>query len=167
MTISKEEKVKIGKCLKRLRTLLNETPECVALKLSINERAIISWESGHLSDDSAIYIDYIYQKTKKYSGHRVPQYFKDHYWSKAVQDRILYYKTIGYAFYYSRHYILKKNMDTVSKEANLTERCIRDIEHNTYVGKEKLRKYANYILELAGSACNYKIVKIAGEGFIK
>jgi transcriptional regulator with XRE-family HTH domain len=167
MILSKEEKIKIGKCLKRLRTLLNETPEYIAIKLNINEKTISSWESGHLSDDSAIYVDYIYQKTKKYSGNRVPQYFKEHYWSRTVQDRILYYRTIGYAFYYSRHYILKKNMSTVSKETKLTERCIRDIEHNTYVGKEKIRTYANYIMNLTGNACNYKIAKIAAEEFIK
>lgn len=165
--MTENDKIRIGKCLKRLRELRKLTIPMVCDTLDVTEEQIKRWESGKISKESSTYVNYIYWITKHYNGHTVPQYFIDYYQSDDVQDYIRYTKTVGYAFRYMRSKVMKKTIRAVAKESGLQERNIEDIEKNTYIGKDKQRIYAVYILNKTGNRCNYKIVKIAGEMYLK
>lgn len=165
MTIA--DKRRLGRCLKRLRELRKLTIPMICNALDVTEKQIIRWESGKIEKESYRYIDYIYWETKHYNGHTVPMYFIEFYESDDVQNYIQYTKTIGYAFRYMRSKVIKKTITQVAKETGLTERNIEDIEKNTYIGKEKQHKYALYIWSITGPTCNYKIVKIAGEEYLR
>lgn len=154
---------RVGKCLKRLRELIGDTVEDAAEACGETKVRIRGWENGDFTKDTPKYIDYIYENTKQYKQGTVPEYFKDYYFSKEVQDRLKYYKTLGYAFLYMRKQVLGWGMERMARECGFSVSFICSVEHNDYVGRDGLRKYANYIYSVTGPKCNHKVLKIANE----
>ena len=154
---------RVGKCLKRMRELIGLTTMEVADDLNLMRNVIIRWENGRFTKDVAMYVDYIYENTKHYKQGTVPMYFIDYYFSEEIQERLRYYKTIGYAFYYMRRKVLDKGVCRMAKESGIGAHIIEDIERNVYVDKYIMRQYANYIYKMSGPACNHKVLKIANE----
>lgn len=154
---------RVGKCLKRLRELIGETVDEAAEGCGETKVRIRGWEKGDFTKDTPKYLNYIYERTRHYKQGTVPEYFKDYYFSKEVQDRLNYYGTIGYAFLYMRKNVMGKGMEAMAKECGLSSSFIFSVEHNDYVGRDNLRNYAMFIYSITGPNCNHKVIKIANE----
>lgn len=161
MRLSSEDYVRMGKLMRRVRTLARYSEEDVAKSIGFKKSNITRWENGHYTKDFPRYANLIYYMGKKYKK-VIPMYFEAYIFSPEVQQRLQYYNTKGY-FYADARRELGYTIKQAAKMVEWRESTISELENNTQMPLEKEGRYASFIvseyLSRGMYPCNYILSK--------